>query len=91
MQEYTGVMYPADEVAVFYSKHALELKRMSDLPKEVVEKGFGKKGIHVFNQRSDLEQWLNEQDYTNSVLLLMSSGNYDWMDLEGLVQRIIAI
>ena len=88
MQEYNGVMDPADEAVVFYSKHALELKRMPDLPKEVVEKGFGKKGIHVFNRLTELEQWLNEQDYDNSVLLLMSSGNYDGMDLEGLVERI---
>ena len=43
MKEYNGALEMADEAAVFYSKHALELKRMPDLPKEVVKNGFNKK------------------------------------------------
>ncbi|MDB5197170.1 MAG: peptidoglycan synthetase [Flaviaesturariibacter sp.] len=88
MQEYRGVMEDAAEAAVFYSKHALELKRMPDLPKEAVANGFGTKGLEVFNDRTDLETWLSSRDYANSVLLLMSSGTYDGMALEPLVKRI---
>ena len=38
MSEYKGALNDADEAAVFYSKHALELKRMPELKKEAVEK-----------------------------------------------------
>jgi UDP-N-acetylmuramate: L-alanyl-gamma-D-glutamyl-meso-diaminopimelate ligase len=89
MKEYKGAMDPADDASVFYSKHALEIKRMPELPKEVVQKGFGKNDLEVFNERSDLEKWLNEKKYTDSVVVFMSSGNYDGLDTEAFAKRII--
>jgi UDP-N-acetylmuramate: L-alanyl-gamma-D-glutamyl-meso-diaminopimelate ligase len=88
MQEYKGSLQKADEASVFYSKHALELKRMPELPREVVERGFGKKGLHVYNDRNELEQWLQSLDYKNAVVVFMSSGNYDGSDTEGFAKRI---
>jgi UDP-N-acetylmuramate: L-alanyl-gamma-D-glutamyl-meso-diaminopimelate ligase len=40
MKEFKGVMQPADEAVVFYSRHALELKRMPLLEKEAVQRRF---------------------------------------------------
>jgi len=81
MKEYKGAMDKADIAAVFYSRHALELKRMSALPKENVMHGFAKEGLAVLNEKSALQDWLNSQDYSNANLLLMSSGNYDGLDI----------
>ncbi|MDB5222204.1 MAG: UDP-N-acetylmuramate--L-alanine ligase [Chitinophagaceae bacterium] len=81
MKEYRGAMKDADEAVVFYSSHALELKRMPVLPKEKVIQGFAKDNLLVINKREDLEQFLEKEDYSNSNLLLMSSGNYDGMDI----------
>jgi UDP-N-acetylmuramate: L-alanyl-gamma-D-glutamyl-meso-diaminopimelate ligase len=88
MKEYNAVMNPADETAVFYSQHALELKRMPDLPVEVVQKGFATEGLHVFNQKEALYDWLNNRNFSDAVVLLMSSGNYDGMDVEAFARRI---
>jgi UDP-N-acetylmuramate: L-alanyl-gamma-D-glutamyl-meso-diaminopimelate ligase len=43
MNEYKGAMDMADQAAVFYSRHALELKRLPDLAEEKVQQGFGKR------------------------------------------------
>lgn len=88
MTEYKGAMEQADEACVFYSRHALELKRMPDLPKEVVKNGFGKQGLNVFNDRSELENWLYTQDYKGAVVVFMSSGNYDGFDAISFAKRI---
>ncbi len=88
MQEYKSVMDSVDEGAVFYSKHALELKRLPNLEKEVVKEGFAKGALDVFNTREELQSWLDGLDYTNSVVLLMSSGNYDGMDVEAFAKSI---
>jgi UDP-N-acetylmuramate: L-alanyl-gamma-D-glutamyl-meso-diaminopimelate ligase len=88
MKEYQGVMDPADEAAVFYSRHALELKRMPELPKDAVLRGFATEGLQVFNERGELEDWLRQMEYDGSVVLLMSSGNYDGLDLNELGRRI---
>jgi UDP-N-acetylmuramate: L-alanyl-gamma-D-glutamyl-meso-diaminopimelate ligase len=88
MKEFKGAMDDADEAVVFYSNHALELKRLPLLPKEAVQKGFNKKDLFVFNQKEELEAWLQNSTFDNSVLLLMSSGNYDGMDVETLSKRV---
>jgi UDP-N-acetylmuramate: L-alanyl-gamma-D-glutamyl-meso-diaminopimelate ligase len=88
MKEYNGAMDKADEASVFYSKHALELKRMPDLPKEIVRKGFAKEDLQVVNDRAELENWLNQLDYKNAVVVFMSSGNYDGLDTESFARRI---
>ncbi len=81
MKEYNGAMDNADVAAVFFSKHALDLKRMPELPKNKVYDGFAKDGLTVINEKKDLEKWLAQQSYENANLLLMSSGNYDGTDI----------
>jgi UDP-N-acetylmuramate-alanine ligase len=87
MKEYDGAMNDADEAAVFYSSHALELKRMPALPKEKVKQGFAKYNLAVITNKDELAGWLQEQHYSNANLLLMSSGNYDGLDIANLKLR----
>lgn len=81
MKEYNGAMDQADVGIVFYSKHALELKRMPPLQKEKVKKGFGKDNLIVFTAKQELENWLQHHEYSDTNLLLMSSGSYDGFDI----------
>lgn len=90
MKEYKGVMSGADEAAVFYSSHALEIKRLATLPKEAVSAGFDTPGLSVFNNREELEAWLHTRNFSNSIVLFMSSGNYEGIDIEALAKRITA-
>lgn len=89
MSEYKGAMDKADAGVVFYSNHALELKRMPPLDPAVVEKGFDKKGLVVINDKNKLQEWLQNQDYKNANLLLMSSGNYDGLDILTFAKEIV--
>jgi UDP-N-acetylmuramate: L-alanyl-gamma-D-glutamyl-meso-diaminopimelate ligase len=85
MKQYNGALDQADIGIVFYSPHALELKRMPSLSKEKVIGGFGKEGLYVFTAKNELETWLRQQNYTNTNLLFMSSGNYDGLDIKNVV------
>ncbi len=88
MKEFNGVMQKADAAVVFFSKHALSIKQLPTLEPRSVQEGFAKEGLMVFDDREQLENWLATQDYENSVLLLMSSGNYDGIDIEKLAARL---
>ena len=88
MKEYDGALASLDEAAVFFSKHALELKRMPDLPVDIVKKGFNKEGVAVFTDKEDLAVWLNTRDTKNTNILFMSSGNYDGLDIFSFAQTI---
>jgi UDP-N-acetylmuramate: L-alanyl-gamma-D-glutamyl-meso-diaminopimelate ligase len=88
MKEYQGAMDAADVAVVFYSSHVLELKRMPELPKEKVKEGFAKDNLAVINKKEELEKFLQDQNYSNANLLLMSSGNYDGLDIQNLTFKI---
>ena len=81
MTEYKGALDKADSAIVFFSKHALELKRMPDLPVEKVLNGFAKDGLLVMNDKNELWNWLKNQSYENANTVFMSSGNYDGLDI----------
>jgi len=88
LSEYGGAMELADKAAVFYSRHALELKRLPPLTEEKVVAGFDKTGLAVLHEKEELRAWLTQQSYKNANLLLMSSGNYDGLDIIALVNQI---
>lgn len=89
MHEYRDALELADEALVYYSKHALEIKRLPDLDPKVIKEGFNKEGLLVMNNREELLQWLHSRDYENACLLLMSSGNYDGIDVIKLAPELI--
>jgi UDP-N-acetylmuramate: L-alanyl-gamma-D-glutamyl-meso-diaminopimelate ligase len=89
MNEYKGAMDKADSAVVFYSKHALQLKGMPELPEDKVQAGFCKEGLLIMNDKEELEHWLQRQSFVNTNLLLMSSGNYDGLDMLTFANQIV--
>jgi UDP-N-acetylmuramate: L-alanyl-gamma-D-glutamyl-meso-diaminopimelate ligase len=88
MNEYDGALHKADVAIVFYSKHALELKRLPDLPIARILDGFNQPGLLVMNDKKQLEDWLEKNDFSNSNIVLMSSGNYDGLDMLTFAERV---
>jgi UDP-N-acetylmuramate: L-alanyl-gamma-D-glutamyl-meso-diaminopimelate ligase len=89
MHQYKGALEKTDTAVVFYSKHALQIKGLPELPESYVVEGFDKKGLLVMTDKTTLEQWLRKQDYSNTNLVLMSSGNYDGIDLPSFAPTLI--
>jgi UDP-N-acetylmuramate: L-alanyl-gamma-D-glutamyl-meso-diaminopimelate ligase len=87
MTEYNGAAKDADICIVFYSSHALEIKRMPPLPEGAVKKGFNKENLVVITDKTELEEWLHNHAYENTNILLMSSGNYDGLDVMNLIAQ----
>ena len=88
LKEYKGSMQDADQAMVYFSKHALELKKLPPLSPETVAREFDNSQLNVLNEKAELENWLRIQSYENANLLLMSSGNYDGVDLINLAREI---
>ncbi len=89
MYQYKGALEKTDTAVVFYSKHALEIKGLPELPESYVVEGFYKKGLLVMTDKNELEKWLRVQNYSNTNLVLMSSGNYDGIDLPSFAPTLI--
>lgn len=83
--EYQDAMQPADAPAVFFSKHALQLKGLPALETETVKHYFGQDNLQVFDDSSQLQQWIEAEIKSADkgiCLLLMSSGTFDGMNLQ---------
>lgn len=89
MYQYKGALEKTDTAVVFYSKHALEIKGLPELPESYVVEGFDKNGLLVMTDKNELEKWLRVQNYSNTNLVLMSSGNYDGIDLPSFAPTLI--
>lgn len=87
MPFYQGTLDAADKACVFYSPHAMEIKKMPPLPPEVVSEGFQHIQLDVLQNRSDLETWIEKRRLDCDHLLLMSSGSYDGLALELVTEK----
>ncbi len=88
MPEYKAALDKADEACVFYSRQAMEIKKLPELDADVVKQGFAKENLVVAHTKEELEAWLLLQPLEDSNLVLMSSGSYDGLDVTALAQRL---
>jgi len=89
LSHYRHSLKPADVPVVFFSKHALALKNLPEIAIEDVKQGFGQDDLNVFTDASELEKFLQHQNYFNTNLLLMSSGNFGGIHIDKLAQEIM--
>ena len=88
LQQYKGAMDEADVRYVYYSKHALQLKKLPDLDPEEVKKAFGG-DVEVFTDSAAMVDKVKAMDWKDANLLMMSSGNFDGIDFAQLADEII--
>lgn len=74
---YKGALEKADEAVVFFSPHALSLKRLPMLNALQISQAFNHPGLKVITKADDLQSWLSNRSWNNTALLLMTSGNFD--------------
>lgn len=74
---YKDSLEKADEAVVFFSPHALSLKRLPMLDVRQVTQAFNHRGLTVITKAGDLQSWLSNRTWNNTALLLMTSGNFD--------------
>lgn len=83
LKEYAHTMDSADVAIVYYSHHALELKGLPELKKELVKDNFGRNDLFVMNKKENLVELIKEKSTNQDkrvFLLLMSSGSFDNTD-----------
>jgi len=82
LEQFGGSMDRADIPVVFFTPHAIALKKLTPITVEDVKSGFGNTDLQVFTDATELEKFLRNLNYQNASLLLMSSGNFGGMDLQ---------
>ena len=89
LEQYKGSMDMADEAIVYFNPHTLEHKKLPMISAEQVQHAFGNSQVKVVTDSKKLADYLVAMDYRNTVLIMMSSGNFDGMNLKSFTLDII--
>ena len=88
LKEYKGALDDADEAIIFYLPESVAIKKLAAVTPEQISQAFERNDLKIFIDASAFRDFVFEQDFSDSVLLLMSSGNYGGLDL-GKVKEVV--
>lgn len=90
LAEYKGSMDKADEAIVYFNPHTIAHKKLKPITEEQVKQAFANSKLKVYTDSAKLKEYLLSKSYKNSVLLMMSSGTFDGIDLKELANKILS-
>ena len=89
LNEYEGALDAADVAVVFYSPDAVKIKQLNEVSYEQISKAFNRNDLIIFTSPAAFKDFLFAQNFDNSALLLMSSGNYGGLNFDDVKALII--
>lgn len=89
LSEYAGSMSAADEAYVYYNPKTIQHKGLSSISIDEVKQAFLPSRVTVFDESETIINKLKSKKWNNNVLLLMTSGNFDGVNLNELGEELI--
>lgn len=89
LPQYKNCMDQADTAIVFFNPEVVAHKKLPAICPEDVKKGFANEHLRVFTDNRLLLDYLKQQEYQNSILLIMTSGNFCGIDLKTTAQQLL--
>ncbi|MCK9311495.1 MAG: Mur ligase family protein [Bacteroidales bacterium] len=89
LPQYKDSMKEADEAYVYFNPKTIEHKHLAAITPEQVAKAFGGTNIEIFTDSNLLIKKLLNRKYKKENLLMMSSGNFDGVNLKAFALEIL--
>ncbi len=89
LKEYEGALEYADVAVVFYSPDAVKIKQLEEVTYNQIAKAFNREDLVIYTNPSEFKTFLFNQNFENSALLLMSSGNYGGLNFDEVKDLVI--
>jgi len=86
LKEYKGALDAADKAVVFYSPHAVEIKKLQPISEKQIADSFQRDDLLIFTDPAGFKDFIFDQNFEDKSLLLMSSGDYGGLDFNELKQ-----
>jgi UDP-N-acetylmuramate: L-alanyl-gamma-D-glutamyl-meso-diaminopimelate ligase len=88
LPQYKGKLDKADKAIVFYSPHAVSIKKLEPIDADTIKKQFGREDLIVYTDPKELHEYLYNTNLKGKVLLMMSSGDYGGLDEQKMIDKI---
>ncbi len=89
LTQYKNSMDAADLAIVYFNPHTIEHKKLEPITEQQVAEAFDSPGLMVSTNSDQLFAFLKTQDWENTNLLLMTSGNFSGKNLKELAKDLI--
>lgn len=89
LPQYKDCMAEADIAYVYFNPKVIEHKQLTPITAEEVKQAFGTANVKVFTESLALQMQLQQLDYSNTALLMMSSGTFDGINVKEFAQQLI--
>lgn len=89
LPQYGHTMDDADEAIVFFNPEVVLHKRLPEITPEDVKRGFADNRLQVYTDNARLLERLRTGHYRDTVLLIMTSGNFSGIDIRALATEVI--
>lgn len=89
LPQYKNSMEAADLAIVYFNPHTIEHKKLEPITEQQVAEAFGSQGLMVSTDSDALFAFLQSQSWTNTNLLLMTSGNFSGKSLKELADVVV--
>jgi UDP-N-acetylmuramate: L-alanyl-gamma-D-glutamyl-meso-diaminopimelate ligase len=89
LPQYENCMVNADKAYVYYSPKVVEHKKLPSISAQLVKEAFASDNVTVFTDSEALIDQIKSENLDNSNLLLMSSGNFNGVNLNEFAQQLI--
>lgn len=88
LPHYKDAMKAADIAIVYFNHEVVKHKKLEPITEQQVYEGFNG-GVTVYTKTEEVLNFIRQQNWENSALLMMSSGNFDGINYEELADEII--
>ena len=88
LKEYKDALKFADKAVVFYSPHAVEIKKLAPVSKKQILDAFNREDLIVYTEPQDFKNFIFNENLENTSVLLMSSGNYGGLSFNELADTL---
>ena len=82
LKEYEGALESADIAVVFYSPDSVKIKQLEEVTYDQIAQSFKRDDLIIYTNPTEFKDFLFAQNFDNSALLLMSSGNYGGLNFD---------
>ena len=82
LEKYRDTLKHSDECYIYYSEKNMRIKRLEPIDSELIIRSFNHSSLTVIDNYEKLNKKIYDLDLSNSVLLMMSSGDFGGLDID---------
>lgn len=90
LEQYSDTFHDADEAIVYYNPEVVKHKKLEMIDENDLKSAFNQDDLVIFTESDKLVEYISSINLNNSNLLLMSSGNFDGVDLDEFASKLIS-